>query len=70
MLWSVELRNIEEAEIPVRSQTSGAPLVVTIPQQKGRITYVALDLYSQLINVLPGGYRLLANLLAYPYIVR
>ena len=67
-MGSIELKNIQAAEIPVRSQTSGVPLIVTIPQQKGRITYVALDLVSQLMNVHPGAFRLLANLLAYPYI--
>ncbi|MEW6510019.1 MAG: PIG-L family deacetylase [Bacteroidota bacterium] len=40
-----------------------APLVVTVREGKGKITYVALDLYSQLMNIHPGAHRLLANLL-------
>jgi hypothetical protein len=69
-MGSVELRRVEAAEMPVQSERSGAPLIVTLPREKGRITYVALDLYSQLMNVHPGAFRLLANLLAYPYIGR
>jgi LmbE family N-acetylglucosaminyl deacetylase len=67
-MGSVQLSNAQLAEIPVRTRTSGDPLIVTIPEQKGRVTYVALDLYSQLVNIHPGAFRLLANLLAYPYI--
>jgi hypothetical protein len=39
------------------------PLVVTLPEGKGRITLIALDLISQLVNVHPGGHRIFANLL-------
>jgi LmbE family N-acetylglucosaminyl deacetylase len=67
-MGSLEVGNPQPAQIPVRAQTSGDPLIVTIPEQKGRITYVALDVYSQLVNIHPGTFRLLANLLAYPYI--
>jgi LmbE family N-acetylglucosaminyl deacetylase len=67
-MGSVEVRNAQPAEVPVRAQTSGDPLIVTIPEHKGRIIYVALDVYSQLVNVHPGTFRLLANLLAYRYI--
>jgi hypothetical protein len=69
-MGSVEVGNAQPAEIPVQAQTSGEPLIVTIPEQKGRITYVALDVYSQLVNIHPGTFRILANLLAYPYIDR
>ncbi len=47
----------------VSSAHDGAPLVVTAPEGQGRITLVALDLISQLVNVHPGTHRLLANLL-------
>jgi hypothetical protein len=67
-MGSVEVRSTQPAQIPVRAQASGDPLIVTIPEQKGGITYVALDVYSQLANIHPGAFRLLANLLAYPYI--
>jgi hypothetical protein len=39
------------------------PLVVSLAEGKGTIRVIALDLYSQLMNVHPGAHRLLANLL-------
>ncbi len=38
------------------------PLVVSLTEGKGTIRMVALDLYSQLMNVHPGAHRFLANL--------
>jgi hypothetical protein len=51
-------------ETPVRSGADGAPLLVTGPEGKGRITLVGLDLSSQMINVHPGVHRLFANILS------
>jgi len=55
-------------EIIVRSKESGMPLLVSRKEGDGRITWVALDLPSQLLNIHPGAYRLLANLLSSTYI--
>ena len=43
--------------------SGNTPLVVSIPEGSGSVTLVALDLYSQLMNVHPGAHRILANLL-------
>ncbi len=51
-------------EVPVRSGADNAPLLVTGPEGKGRITMVGLDLPSQMINVHPGVHRLFANILS------
>ncbi len=40
------------------------PVAVSFPEGKGTIRVVALDLYSQLMNVHPGAHRFLANLVA------
>jgi hypothetical protein len=52
------------AETVLRSASTGEPLLVTIPVGKGSVTLVALDIVSQLRNVHPGAFRLLANLIA------
>jgi hypothetical protein len=51
------------AFVLVRSSETDAHLVVDLPEGKGHITLVALDLVSQLLNLHPGAHRLLANLL-------
>ena len=51
------------AEIAVRDQSTGNPLVARVHVGKGWVTLVALDLSSQLMNIHPGVHRLLANLL-------
>lgn len=67
--WGVVSQTgIEAGEVVVRSKSSGAPLLVTKKHESGRITYVALDLSSQLMNIHPGAFRLLANLLSSDYI--
>ncbi|MGB2868606.1 MAG: PIG-L family deacetylase [Bacteroidota bacterium] len=52
-------------EIPVWTAGGRDPLVVTRVVGKGRITYVDLALEPQLLNIHPGAFRILANLLAY-----
>jgi hypothetical protein len=53
-----------KAVVLVRSTPGDLPLVVDLPEGKGRVTLVALDLESQLQNVHPGAHRFLANLLS------
>jgi hypothetical protein len=48
----------------VRDRESGEPLLATAGRGNGRLTVVALDLWSQLLNVHPGTYRILANLIS------
>lgn len=52
-------------DIPARLQSDGTPLVVTRQEGQGRITYVNLALSPQFLNIHPGAFRLLANLLSY-----
>jgi hypothetical protein len=53
-----------DVSLPVRIGRSLNPGIVTIQSGRGKITYVDLDLVHQLMNVHPGAYRLLANLLS------
>ena len=53
-LGSVRLPAREGVSMPVTTEDDGAPLVAEITEGKGRITIVALDLVSQLMNVHPG----------------
>ncbi len=61
-MGSVQIKNGTGLHVAVRSPGTGAALLVNAPQGKGNVTFVALDLWSQLLNVHPGSYRLLANL--------
>jgi LmbE family N-acetylglucosaminyl deacetylase len=51
-------------DIPIRDARTRNPLVLSLARGKGRITYVALSLPPQWLNVNAGAHRLLANLLA------
>jgi hypothetical protein len=51
--------------VHLRDSSTHAPLVASVPMEKGILTAVALDLLPQLQIVHPGGYRLLANLVSY-----
>jgi len=53
-----------DAATPVRIGRSLNPGIVTMQAGRGKMTYVDLDLVHQLLNVHPGVYRLLANLLS------
>lgn len=61
---SVLLNSHIPAGVLVRSQIDNAPLVVSVPQGSGRLTYVGLCLIPQLANINPGAFRILANLLS------
>jgi hypothetical protein len=63
-LCSVRVAAGRKADVIVSSSARGVPLVVTTPEGKGQVTFVALDLISQLTRVHPGGFRLFANLIA------
>ena len=63
-LCSVRPSADRKAVVLVRSSPDNIPLVVDLPEGKGRMTLVALDLESQLQNVHPGAHRFLANLLS------
>jgi len=51
------------AVVPV--QVGHQPSIVTLQEGKGRKTYVDLALHPQLLNIHPGAFRLLANLISY-----
>jgi len=52
------------AETPIQTTAESAPLLVTKARGRGRFTYVDLALAPQLLNVHPGAFRLLANLIS------
>ncbi|MBI3006247.1 MAG: PIG-L family deacetylase [Ignavibacteriales bacterium] len=53
------------AEIPIKTSFGGKPLVVQWHVGSGTITYVDLALQQQLLNIHPGAFRLLANMISY-----
>jgi len=55
----------EDVTIPVKLISSGRALIVTQNKGPGKRTYVDLALGPQLMNIHPGAFRLLANLIAY-----
>ncbi|MBI2619029.1 MAG: PIG-L family deacetylase [Ignavibacteriales bacterium] len=61
----VQVGETEGVESPIRSSKTRQPLLVTQRHGKGRITYSAITLSKQLLNIHPGAFRLLANLASY-----
>lgn len=61
----VSLPQKDGVEMPVRAVGEGTPLLLTRKLGQGKITYVDLALTPQWLNVQPGAYRLLANLISY-----
>jgi len=61
----VSATTVEEAELPVKVKESGVPLIVSQTEGNGRRTYIDLALDHQLMNIHPGAFRLLANLISY-----
>ena len=55
---------LKSAELPVRVADSGEALIVVSADGKGKQTYVDLALGHQWMNIHPGAYRLLANLIS------
>jgi LmbE family N-acetylglucosaminyl deacetylase len=62
-MWSLRVQPDHASEIVVRSAQKQIPLLLVTKEGKGRVSLVALDLSSQLVNLHPGVHRLLANLL-------
>jgi LmbE family N-acetylglucosaminyl deacetylase len=56
---------LEQAELPIKVKPQGDPLVVTLTAGNGKRTYVDLALSHQWMNIHPGAFRLLANLISY-----
>ncbi len=56
---------LEQAELPIKVKPQGEPLVVTLAAGNGRRTYLDLALDHQWMNIHPGAFRLLANLISY-----
>ncbi len=56
---------LDHAIIPVKIASDRNPVIAIWKKGKGTLTYTDLAFQPQLLNVLPGAYRLLANLLSY-----
>lgn len=54
-----------EIDAPLLAAGTGAPLLVTRRVGSGKMTYVDLALAPQLVNLHPGAFRMLANLVSY-----
>jgi hypothetical protein len=62
---SVVIKSGDHVVIPLKEMKSGSPLVLTKQRGRGNITYIDLALQPQLMNINPGAFRLLANLISY-----
>ena len=56
---------LSSAVVPLKSQNEKAPLIAEWKIGSGVLTYVDLALYPQFLNIHPGAFRLLANLVSY-----
>ena len=56
---------LETALIPLKSKNERSPLIAEWRVGSGTLTYVDLALHHQLLNIHPGAFRLLANLISY-----
>jgi len=56
---------LELGGVPVRTAADHRPLIGIWKRGTGTLTYVDLALHPQFLNIHPGAYRLLANLLSY-----
>jgi hypothetical protein len=61
----VSLQNQSHAHVVLKDAHLNAPLLVTAPVGRGRMTYIDLNMYHQWLDVNPAAYRLLANMLSY-----
>ncbi|MCK4689528.1 MAG: PIG-L family deacetylase, partial [Candidatus Marinimicrobia bacterium] len=57
--------SLEDAQLPVKVKRWGTPLIISLRDGKGKRTYVDLALGHQWMNIHPGAFRLLANLISY-----
>jgi len=62
-MWSLRVVAGQSGEVVARTARGNIPLLLTRKEERGRVTLVALDLASQLVNLHPGVHRLLGNLL-------
>ena len=53
-----------DVSLPLRTTEDGIPLILTEKMDRGRRTYMDLALHPQLMNIHPGAFRLLANILS------
>jgi hypothetical protein len=56
---------LAQAAIPLKSKNGAMPLIAEWKLGSGTLTYVDLALEPQFLNILPGAFRLLANLISY-----
>lgn len=56
---------LASAAVPLKSQNNKSPFIAEWKFGSGILTYVDLALYPQFLNVQPGSFRLLANLVSY-----
>lgn len=56
---------LEDVQFPIRVRKEDLPLIVIQKEGNGRRTYVDLALGQQWMNIHPGAFRLLANLISY-----
>ncbi len=61
----IEISLSADMTFPAQIKETGSPLIVTEKVGQGTRTYVDLAFHQQWLNVHPGAYRLLANLISY-----
>ncbi len=60
----VSASDIENGQVPLRTENQRLPLIVVSESGKGKMTYVDLALAPQWLNIHPGAFKLLANLIS------
>ncbi|MBC8186511.1 hypothetical protein H8E88_35975, partial [candidate division KSB1 bacterium] len=61
----VSAKELTQAQLPLKTEQLNTPLIVTFKEGKGNKTYIDLALGHQFMNINPGAFRLLANLISY-----
>ena len=61
---AVSSSDVENAQVLLRTEKQSSPLIVTVESGDGRMTYVDLALAHQWLNIHPGAFKLLANLVS------
>jgi len=60
----VSAGDIENVQVPLRTENQSLPLIVVSESGSGQMTYVDLALAPQWLNIHPGSFKLLANLIS------
>ena len=61
---SIDVNPNSDISIPIQTEDEKSPLVLTKSIENGRMTYINLTISPQLLNIHPGVFVLLANIIS------